>query len=449
MGNLNQIIPSRFNAISPTEDQGVILYNSFTGAITYFSEAEKHEVFSILKGVTTDNEFSSSTLQTLQELGFIVSEKVDEQARAQFLHHSLHRTDHMHLVILPTEACNFRCEYCFENFPRGKMTDHAIEGLKKFIEDKATSLSELSISWFGGEPLLEPEIIGKLSQSFLTTAKKYNINYSADLITNGYFLTEDLFRSLLSWKIQQFMITIDGPDSIHDLRRPLIGGGGTFSKIVENLKRIKDINGDFEITIRVNFDENNLEAIPELISFLSEHFSDDSRFQTFFHPVGRWGGKNDAELPICNRVTADKKIYDFSNTSIQQGLKISSLVEGSMMPTGSVCYAAKPHSLVVGSDGKLYKCTTALDEEVNRVGQLHADGSTELDYDKLAFWVTSGEEKDSVCQSCFYRPACQGNHCPLYRMRTGERPCPYEKRKIKNILQLIWNNHSTLKEVKL
>jgi uncharacterized protein len=88
----------------------------------------------------------------------------------------------------------------------------------------------------------------------------------------------------------------------------------------------------------------------------------------------------------------------------------------------------------------LYKCTLSLNEEFNQVGKIHEDGNLELDYDKIASWVMSGEETDEVCQSCFYRPACQGNHCPLYRKRTGERPCPYEKRNIKKVLNLIWKN---------
>jgi uncharacterized protein len=69
----------------------------------------------------------------------------------------------------------------------------------------------------------------------------------------------------------------------------------------------------------------------------------------------------------------------------------------------------------------------------------------EVDFDKLALWVTSGEEQDEHCQACFFRPACQGNHCPLYRIRKGKRPCPYEKRKIKQVLRLIHAQQSKIK----
>jgi uncharacterized protein len=439
MKNKNNYVPSRFNALSHTDDNGVILLNSYNGALVHFSENEKAEVLASLKRVGT-NELENEVQKDLYENGFLVSEQVDEKRRAQFLHQSLHRTDVMHLVLLPTEACNFRCTYCYESFARGKMNSKTISGLKALVQEKATNLSQLNISWFGGEPLLSLDVIEELSNSFLASAKDNNIHYSCDLVTNGYLLTKEVFQKLLSWEIRQFMITIDGVGDVHDSRRHFAGGGKTFETIIENLKAIKDVTDQFEITIRVNFDESNLQETPKLIEFLKENLADDKRFGILFRPVGRWGGENNDDLPVCSRITANKKIWEFTDEAVSEGIGMSSMVAGSLMPSGSVCYAAKPHSLVVGSDGQLYKCTVAFDEEVNKVGKIHEDGSLDLDYDKIAQWVTSGEETDSVCQSCFYRPACQGNHCPYYRMSTGERPCPYEKRNIKKALNLIWKN---------
>ena len=439
MQNKNTYVPSRFNALSHTEDHGVVLYNSYNGAIVHFSEDEKEAVLSSLKRTGTDH-LESEIKQDLYENGFLVSNQVDEKRRAQFLHQSLHRTDVMHLVLLPTEACNFRCTYCYETFPRGKMNPETIRGLKALVKEKATNLSHLNISWFGGEPLLALDVIEELSVSFLAAAKENKIDYSSDLVTNGYFLTKEVLQQLLSWEIRQLMVTIDGIGEIHDNRRHLAGGGKTFDRIIENLQAIKEVEGEFDLTIRVNFDESNLEETSQLIDFLKENFADDKRFGVLFRPVGRWGGENDDELPVCSQVQSNRKIWEFTNEAVVQGMGMATMIAGSLMPTGSVCYAAKPHSLVVGANGQLYKCTISFDEEVNKVGTIDGNGHLELDFDKIAAWTTSGEETDAVCQSCFYRPVCQGNHCPLYRMRTGERPCPYEKRSIKKVLNLIWKN---------
>ncbi|MBO0959326.1 radical SAM protein [Neobacillus sp. MM2021_6] len=439
MENKNRYVPSRFNAITHTDDNGVVLFNSYTGAITYFSDQEKQAVLSSLKRAGTEL-LENEIQEDLHTNGFLVSSHVDEKRRAQFLHQSLHRTDTMHLVLMPTEACNFRCTYCYETFERGKMNRTVINGLKAFVQEKAASLTDLHISWFGGEPLISLDVIEELSETFLAIAKENHVQYSCDLVTNEYLLTKDTFQRLLSWNINQFMITVDGVGEVHDRRRHLTGGGRTFDTIIENLIAIKDVPGSFDITIRTNFDEDNLQATSELTHFLKDHFADDKRFGILFRPVGQWGGKNDDDIPVCSRTMANKKIWELTDEAISQGFGMSSMITDSLMPSASVCYAAKPHSLVVSSHGQLYKCTLSLHEEFNQVGKIHEDGHLELDYDKIASWVTSGEETDAVCQSCFYRPVCQGNHCPLYRMRTGERPCPYEKRNIKKVLNLIWKN---------
>lgn len=433
--SITRWVASRFNAISKAENGELILYNSYTGGIASFSVEEKIEVLQVLRnGFTGD---LTGTLKPLVELGFLVGENVDEHSRASFLHQSMHRTDTMHLILMPTEACNFRCTYCYQTFPQGKMKTEVREGIKKYIAQKASSLNHLNISWFGGEPTLALDVIKELSESILKTVEENNISFSAEMSTNGYLLTSESFRSLLDLNVRRYMITLDGNSDTHDSRRFLTGGGKTFHRIIDNLKAIKELDASFEIFIRINFDDENLDKIPDFIGYLSTIFGDDSRFQIFCRPVGRWGGANDADLPICDSHVAETKIWEFTEYGLNQGLNMSSNIESALIPAGSVCYAAKPHSFAIGADGQLYKCTCSLDEEFNKVGKIFADGSLEIDYDKLALWVTSGEEKDTVCQSCFFRPSCQGNHCPLYRIRTGKRPCSYEKRKIKRVLGLL------------
>lgn len=436
-----QWVPSRFNAISQADNGELILYNSYTGAIASFSHEEKAEVLTALnrKGLSGD---LSKVLKPLAASGFIIPKNINENMRATFLHQSLHRTDTMHLIVMPTEACNFRCTYCYQTFSKGKMKSDVRDGIKRYIEQKANSLQHLNISWFGGEPMLALDVIQELSSSILKIADQHHISYTAEMSTNGYLLTRDAFRSLLHLNVRRFMITLDGMTDIHDSRRFLTGGGKTFNRIIENLQTIKQIDDDYEIYIRINFDEANLDQIPPFLTYLGDLFGNDSRFQLFCRPVGRWGGEKDEDIPICDSRIAGSKIWDFSEFGLEQGLNMSSIIESALLPTGSVCYAAKPHSFAIGSDGRLFKCTCSLEEEFNNVGSILPDGSMDIDYDKLALWVTSGEENDKVCQSCFFRPSCQGNHCPLYRIRTGKRPCSYEKSKIKRVLNLIWKQYN-------
>ena len=69
----------------------------------------------------------------------------------------------LHLIILPTEQCNFRCKYCYEDFKVGKMAKFCVEGINKLISQRLPNTSNLTISWFGGEPLLALDIISNIS----------------------------------------------------------------------------------------------------------------------------------------------------------------------------------------------------------------------------------------------------------------------------------------------
>ena len=267
-------IPSKFNALTKTEDGGLVVYNSYTGAIVNFEAGEREEVMTALKrqGSTA---LDTEVKQALFESGFIVKDTVNEMQRADLLHQSMHRTDMLHLILMTTEQCNFRCRYCYESFAKGRMTDETKAGVKALVAERAGTLNDLHISWFGGEPLLELGIIEELSKEYMTIAADNNINYSADVVTNGYFLNRETFEKLLSWNVSQYMVTIDGVQAVHDARRHMIGGQGSFERIVDNLKTLRDVEGDFNMTIRINFDEDNLRETEHLIDFLKEHEDTD------------------------------------------------------------------------------------------------------------------------------------------------------------------------------
>jgi len=81
------------------------------------------------------------------------------------------RSNYLNLIILPTEACNFRCTYCYETFENKKMPRSVVSGIKSLIDRRGEELDELEISWFGGEPLLALDVITEISKHALGVAK--------------------------------------------------------------------------------------------------------------------------------------------------------------------------------------------------------------------------------------------------------------------------------------
>lgn len=429
-------IVSRFTVRTRAEDGTLLLYNSMTGAMGGVPDEQEAEVLQILeKGYSGS---LTKMARDLEEGGIIVPKGINEFKRAEMLRRGLDRTDYLHLILMPSEECNFRCTYCYETFPRGRMEPQVIEGVKKLIASRISKLNDLAISWFGGEPLSEPDILLDITDSFLPLVQEKGINYKGNVTTNGYNLTVKLCEQLVQRGIRTFNITLDGLEEDHDLTRSLRGGGKTFSTIIQNLRDIKQTDLRFKINIRNNFHPKT--NIDEFIRFLSDEFSGDDRFHVFFRPVGRWGGGNDSELEVCEGREANTVMFDADLKAVQHDLPVVSLNEF-LQPLGSVCYAAKPNSFVIGADGTVYKCTVAFESDFNRVGQLGADGDLHLDFDKLALWVLSGAEDDEVCQRCFFRPSCQGSSCPLVRLESGKRPCPKEKESIKKVLNVLWEQN--------
>lgn len=178
------------------------------------------------------------------------------------------------LTILPTFLCNFQCNYCYEVKRHESMNPDLQRRLVKLVEKRSDNLKSVNVTWMGGEPLLAFRSIEFLSQRFLEVCVKKNIKYSAGIITNGYLLTPKNFSILADkYMVNSFQITIDGPQEVHDERRPLKNGENTFYKIVSNLQDIiasRPRETHVQVIVRVNIDNLNMSRASELIDILCE-----------------------------------------------------------------------------------------------------------------------------------------------------------------------------------
>lgn len=130
------------------------------------------------------------------------------------------------LTINPTFACNFACPYCFEEgHPTNRMSDETEENVVRFV--KGYKPKNISVTWFGGEPLLEFNRIKSLTNKL----KALNVGYNASMITNGYLLTKEKANEFENLSINRVQITLDGVRDSHDCRRFLKGGKPTFDTI--------------------------------------------------------------------------------------------------------------------------------------------------------------------------------------------------------------------------
>src|SRR3954470_11277554 len=92
------------------------------------------------------------------------------------------------LILLPTERCNFRCTYCYEDFLIGKMKEPVLVGIERFMDRRIPELDDFSISWFGGEPLMAKEVVLRLASYASRQCKAYGASFSGGMTNNAYVL---------------------------------------------------------------------------------------------------------------------------------------------------------------------------------------------------------------------------------------------------------------------
>jgi uncharacterized protein len=426
-------VPSLFNARTVGDDGRLILWNTFSGAISVFQAKDRERVLAGLDahGVT---EPLNKAGEYLSRRGFLVREESNELDQFRYFYAQQHwRTDTLQLILLSSEDCNFRCVYCYEKFKNGTMRPEVRQGVRSLILQRAPFLRELSMSWFGGEPLYGWEALEELAPFAQDVARKHGLAHTQNITTNAYLLTEDKATKLLEWDCRNFQITIDGVAEDHDCKRVGRDGSPTHAVILENLRAMKARKDPFQITIRVNFDQENVPKLGTFLEALSEDFAGDPRFKVRFRAIGKWGGPNDDSLSTCGVSDKRKVVNEMRKKAEEVELAPEAGILEIARAGSQVCYAARPYNFIVSATGKLMKCTVALDDlEANMVGQLHPDGRLELNHENMAKWVNPHFESDSMCKSCYVLPGCQGVSCPLPRITHNERSCCSVKSTLKS-----------------
>lgn len=324
------------------------------------------------------------------------------------------------LIILPTERCNFRCTYCYEDFLIGKMKEPVQASIERFLDRRIPELSELSLHWFGGEPLLAKEVVLRLSAHASRLCREHGVSLSGGLTTNAYLLTPELFDELLTYGQRFFQITFDGWQEGHDAVRKMANGRGSFDQIWQNVCATKQNINDFKIQIRVHVRRDNYENLDLLLDNLAQEFGRDSRYALDFEHLrnlGGPGGKSvgrplslselrEVETQLRSRYeTAVSSLYPQAPQPVESSQVLGTAigeVRSSQLPGASpyICYAAKPNSLLIRADGRIGKCTVALDDDRNTIGQIDADGTVAIDNEKLRPWLRGLADLNTETLGC-------------------------------------------------
>jgi uncharacterized protein len=299
----------------------------------------------------------------------------------------------LNLILLPTEQCNFRCTYCYEDFKQGAMPAWVVSAIKQLMATRAPGLDELRIAWFGGEPLLASRIICDISQFVQSLQREHpGLRYSGSMATNAALLDAERLATMVACGVTSYQITLDGPAELHNQTRVTRRGSGTFEQIWRHLLGIRNSGFDVAVTLRLHYQADTFTRLFPLIELLNRELAGDERFRVHFKSVARLGGPNDAMIqPVGLQ----------EQRSVEAMLRaMLRFPDQALSFDDYVCYAGAANSLIIRANGDLNKCTVALSDDANRIGRLNPDGSLTVEQVKFRRWVDALLSDDPDVMGC-------------------------------------------------
>ena len=265
------IIPSKFNVYSQFEDN-CIIYNALSKKILFGKELNLQDYIGFREENTTIRKF-------LLDNYFLVSNNDDEKSLAKLIQLEEITKNDLEVMILPTTGCNLQCVYCYEKFESDYMSNQILQSIKLFFKRQISNYNRIKVEWFGGEPLLNKELVYDLSRYIISICGECRKPYTAGITTNCTLLDLETFNKLLDYHVNTFTITLDGFSDLHDVLKPQKNGKGSFEIILKNLMDIKGSsrNKYFTILIRINVTDMLLSYFDQFLLFLKNNFDDDSR----------------------------------------------------------------------------------------------------------------------------------------------------------------------------
>lgn len=428
---------SRFNSSSIFENKRIV-YNSLSNKGFFFALDDEKSLPLLLK----------RNKKYLIKHKFITKKETDDLllARKKLKNHI---TDsELILTILPTMNCQFRCIYCYEEKDNLVLSSSLIESIICLIEENAKRNHNIRILWFGGEPLLEFEIIKKINSSAQSICKKHNVSFKSSITTNGYTLLPNVFEELVCLGISDFQITIDGNKQTHDNSRVLKSGKGTYDKIINNLIMIKSLKKiNYNIFIRINITKKTLNYLKEILTNLDNIFGLDSRFKVLLKLVGNYGGVGVNK--IADDLIVDKNIQSyFSKLAKAYNIKIitNSIISDSI----NLCYASYKNSYTILPNGNIKKCTIELNSKYNSLGDLKSAGHFNLNKSRLLLWNNLSKKTytSNKCKRCMFFANCFGIICPIHCF-SFSKGCNLDMNYDQELQLLFKNSSEIFKELKL
>lgn len=407
---------SRYNIMSRMRDSDQwFILNLLTGNADLLDP----ETAEALRAGRYDNE------SELREKGYLADEEEEARLYGRKYLDFLDERDasEVQIFFVPTYSCNFACTYCYQEgygASGGYASEEVVRAFFRYVDTEFAGRRKY-ITLFGGEPLLPSAEARERVALVLDEASRRGLDVA--VVTNGHTLSGYL-DILRRGRIREIQITLDGVAELHDSRRFLKGGGGTFARIAEGVDAA--LEAGFTINLRVVLDRENMDGLPALARFAIERgWTANPRFKT---QLGR-----NYELHTCQadraRLFERAEMYEGIYRMVREHPEILEfhrpafsvtrfLADRGVLPAPifDACPGGKTE-WAFDLTGRIYSCTATVGKPGEELGTFFPEVS--LNGQAVAGW----EERDVTvipgCRECALQFTCGGGCAAVAKNRGG------------------------------
>ena len=309
-------------------------------------------------------------------------------------------------------TCNLNCSYCFASQgkyhgERALMSYEVGKRALDFLVENSGTRRNLEVDFFGGEPLMNFDVVKKLVEYARSIEKEKGKNFRFTLTTNGVLIDEDVI-DFANREMSNVVLSLDGRKEVHDRYRVDYAGNGSFEKIVPKFQKLVKARGGKNYYIRGTFTHANPDFLEDIKTMLDLGFNELS-----MEPVVA-AANDPSALTEEDKAIVMKQYEDLAKLMIERDKEGRPFTFYHYMIDlkGGPCIYKRISGCGSGTEymavtpwGDLYPCHQFVGDEKFKLGDIwNGVQNKEVQNEFAACNVYAREE----CRSCWARLYCSG-----------------------------------------
>ena len=182
------------------------------------------------------------------------------------------------LCLHVAHTCNLNCSYCFASQGKyqGERALMSFEVGKRafdFLIENSGTRHNLEVDFFGGEPLMNWDVVKQLVAYARSVEKQHNKNFRFTLTTNGVLIDDEVI-DFLNREMSNVVLSLDGRKEVNDHFRRDYAGNGSYDKIVPKFQKLVEARGHKDYYVRGTFTHNNVDFTNDLFHMADLGFTE-------------------------------------------------------------------------------------------------------------------------------------------------------------------------------